>query len=194
MEIPGYRREWISATISMDEYVRRFRDAERISAYCRECHNYGHHWGCPPFDYSIEDELRHYKTIRIVAARITPEEKNLPMEQGMRCLWPVRLELEKLVRGLEKELGGRAMGLAGQCSYCGARPDNYQAGLPCTKPEGQPCRHPELVRPSLEAWGFDVGKTAEELLQVPILWSTDGVTPEYLMLVCGVAFGTSVGE
>lgn len=181
---PSYNREFIYAAIGMDDYVRRFRDAERVAGYCRDCHNYGCHWGCPPFPYSVEDELNRYREVLLVAARIYPIEPHLPMEIGMRCLWPVRLELEKCVRSLETVLEGRAMGLAGQCSYCGARPDNPHAGMACTRSEELPCRHPELVRPSLEAWGFDISRTAEQLLQTPIIWSTDGLTPEYFTLVC----------
>lgn len=184
--VPSYKRELLYATIGMDEYIRRFRDAERVAGYCRTCPNYGHHWGCPPFDYSVEDELRRYREVQLVAARIYPEEKHLPLTTGMRCLWPVRAELEHIVRSMETTQPGRAMGLAGQCTYCGASPDGLPCSkaLPCTKPQGLPCRHPELVRPSLEAWGFDVGKTAEELLQTPILWSSDGLTPDYFTLVC----------
>lgn len=185
INVPSYNREFVYATISMDDYIHRFRDAERVAGYCRECHNYGRHWGCPPFAYSVENELNSYHEVLLVAARIYPKAQHLPLEMGMRCLWPVRLELEKLVRSLETVLDGRAMGLAGQCSYCGAQPDNQHAGRPCTKPKGLPCRHPEMVRPSLEAWGFDISKTAEQLLQIPILWSTDGLTPEYFTLVCG---------
>lgn len=185
MNTPSYNREFVFATVSMDDYIRRFRDAERVAGYCRQCRNYGHHWGCPPFDYSVEEQLSRYREVLLVAARIYPTEQHLPMETGMQCLWPVRSELEKIVRGLETVLDGRAMGLAGQCPYCGAQPENFQAGMPCAKTEGKPCRHADLVRPSLEAWGFDIGMSAEQLLQIPILWSTDGLTPEYFTLVCG---------
>lgn len=181
---PSYQRDWIYATIGMDDYVGRFRDAERVAGYCRECRNYGHHWGCPPFDYSVEDELRRHTEVLLLAARIRPDEKHLPLATGMRFLWHVRLELEQIVRSLETILDGRAMGLAGQCTYCGATPVSCQAGMPCTKPDGLPCRHPELVRPSLEAWGFDISQTTEELMHLPILWSTDGLTPDYFTLVC----------
>lgn len=173
------------ATVSMEEYIEHFRDAERVAGYCRECRNYGNRWGCPPFDYSVDDELHRYCEVLLVAARIYPEEKNLPMETGVRCLLPARAQLEKIVLGLEKVLDGRAMGLAGQCTYCGAQPDIYHADMSCRKTQGLPCCHPDLVRPSLEAWGFDITKTSEELLQIPILWSTDGMTPEYFTLVCG---------
>lgn len=186
VDAPQYTREFVYATISMDEYIRRFRDAERVAGYCRECPNYGCRWGCPPFDYSVEDELLRYREVLLVAARIYPEEKHLPMEIGMRCLTPVRLELEQMVRRLETILDGRAMGLAGQCAYCNIQQDGSHTDMPCAKSKGQPCRHPELVRPSLEAWGFDISRTTEELMQIPILWSRDGLTPEYFTLVCGV--------
>lgn len=55
----------------------------------------------------------------------------------------------------------------------------------CTRPEGRPCRHPELVRPSLEACGFDVARTASELFGIELKWGSGGRMPEYLTLVCG---------
>lgn len=30
----------------------------------------------------------------------------------------------------------------------------------CTKPEGRPCRHPDLALPSMEGYGVDVYRTA----------------------------------
>ena len=48
-----------------------------------------------------------------------------------------------------------------------------------------PCRHPERVRPSLEACGFDLCRTTESLMGIPLRWSTDGRLPEYLTLVSG---------
>ena len=173
------------AVVRMDEYIQRFRDAERVSGYCLNCPNYGNRWGCPPFDYSVEEQLHRYREVLLVAARIFPEEKNLPLEKATRYLWPARMQLEKMVLGLEQTLHGRAMGLAGQCSYCGAQPGNSHSHIPCSKAQGLPCRHPEWVRPSLEAWGFDITKTAEELLQIPILWSANGLTPAYFTWVCG---------
>ncbi|MCQ2334569.1 MAG: DUF2284 domain-containing protein [Paludibacteraceae bacterium] len=173
----SYTRHFIYSTIRMGEYVRRFRAVGRIEGYCRECHNYGHHWGCPPFVYDVDSKLRDYNEVLLLAARITPHPTGLPLADGMRCLLPVRHEMEEMVREMETVMEGIAMGLAGQCAYC---PDGQ-----CSKPAGLPCRHPELVRPSLEAWGFDVCQTTEQLMHLPILWSTDGVTPAYFTLVCG---------
>lgn len=56
----------------------------------------------------------------------------------------------------------------------------------CTRPEGLPCRHPDRVRPSLEACGFDIGRTTSELFGIELKWGAEGKLPEYLTLVCGL--------
>ncbi|MBQ4231187.1 MAG: DUF2284 domain-containing protein, partial [Salinivirgaceae bacterium] len=68
----------------------------------------------------------------------------------------------------------------GKCLYCGDKP--------CARIDGKPCRHPDKVRPSLEAYGFDIVRTASELLGVDIKWSDGKHVPDYLTLVCGVFY------
>jgi hypothetical protein len=41
------------------------------------------------------------------------------------------------------------------------------------------------VRPSLEACGFDIGRTTSELFGIELRWGSRGQMPEYLTLVCG---------
>jgi predicted metal-binding protein len=79
----------------------------------------------------------------------------------------------------EKVLDGFACGFVGKCIYCSKT---------CARIEGKPCRHPDKVRPSLEAFGFDLMKTSEELLGIKMKWGHDGMMPEYLTLVCGVFY------
>ena len=71
----------------------------------------------------------------------------------------------------------QGLAYVGTCLHC---PEGT-----CTRPDGKSCRHPELVRPSLEACGFDIGKTTAELFGIYLKWGTDGKLPEYLTLVCG---------
>ena len=40
----------------------------------------------------------------------------------------------------------------------------------------------------LEAIGFDISKTAQDLLGLEIKWSQNGLIPEYLTLVCGIFY------
>ena len=52
----------------------------------------------------------------------------------------------------------------------------------------------ERVRPSLEACGFDLERTASELFGIEMLWGRDGRLPEYLTLVCGLFHGHAADD
>ena len=53
--------------------------------------------------------------------------------------------------------------------------------------EGRPCRHPESIRPSLEAMGFDIARTAADIFNTPLQWSRNGQLPKYLTLISALA-------
>lgn len=165
----------LEATAEAAEYVARYRDAERFLALCRECPNFGRSWACPPFDIDIEKVLRAYRTVTFHAVRIEPLTKELPVSAARDVMRPHRVEFERRLLDIERSEGGRVFTFAGECLYC-------PAGA-CTRPYGKPCRHPECVRPSLEACGFDVGRTSRDFLGLDLLWGADGCLPEYLMLV-----------
>lgn len=125
----------------------------------------------------MDDYLAGYRTALIIATKITPASRDLPLSEAERLLQPERQWHERLLLDLEARYGGRAFAYTGTCLYC---PKGS-----CTRPEGLPCRHPERVRPSLEACGFDLCRTTESLMGIPLRWSTDGRLPEYLTLVGG---------
>ena len=145
-----YTARDFTAELPAAAYVARFRDAERVGCYCRECGNYGRSWGCPPFGFDMEEYVTRYGTAQ---------------------------RLERRLLEMERQYGGRSFAYVGTCIHC---PEGS-----CTRPEGRPCRHPELVRPSLEACGFDVARTASELFGIEMKWGSGGRMPEYLTLVCG---------
>ena len=166
-----------TATLPAADFIARFRDPERIAAYCRACSNYGRSWACPPFGFDMDDYLAGYRTALIIATKITPSNPGLPFREAGRLFRPERVRHESRLLDMERRYGGRAFAYAGTCLYC---PEGC-----CTRPAEAPCRHPEWVRPSLEACGFDLCRTSEELFGIPLLWSCDGRIPEYLMLVSG---------
>lgn len=172
-----YTAKDYTVSISVDEYIRRFRDAERFMQFCKECANYNKVWVCPPFKHDLEEELRKYGTVSLIATKIMPSSPDIPLSESHRFIRQERLRIEKQLLEMEREDGGRAFAFAGSCLYCPADT--------CTRCEGLPCRHPELVRPSLEAYGFDIGRTTSELFGIELLWSKNGFIPEYLTLVCG---------
>lgn len=79
---------------------------------------------------------------------------------------------------LEHRYGGRAFAYVGKCLYC---PDSE-----CARKCNRPCLHPDKVRPSLEAFGFDIARTLSELFGIELLWGKNDILPEYLVLVSGL--------
>lgn len=165
--------EIFATTLPLAKYIKQCRDAERFIGFCRECRNYGRSWACPPFEYDIEPMLA-YSHATIVACRIPTPASDTPLSEGATIMRPARVITEKTLLQLEKEFEGRAFTFAGTCLHC---PEGT-----CSRVHNEPCRHPELVRPSLEAVGFDVSATAR-LAGVEILWGRDNCLPPYLTLV-----------
>jgi predicted metal-binding protein len=83
----------------------------------------------------------------------------------------------RLLEAEKRHHGSRAL-FAGSCLLCG------RGG--CLRTEGKPCRYPDRARTSLEACGFDVARTAKELLGLPLRWSEGPVLPPYFTLVGGL--------
>ena len=172
--------ERYTAEIDAKTYIKKFRDAEYFVKLCQQCGNYGRRYGCPPFDNDTLADIKKYEKVRILGVKITPEDKSLPLEAANDLMKPVIDEMNKELLETEKSLAGMCFGFVGSCPYCD--------GAPCARIEGKPCKHPDKVRPSLEAYGFDISKTAKKLLGLEIKWSEQGLIPEYLTLVCGIFY------
>lgn len=180
MEAKNYDCEEAVAIVDRDRYVRDFRDVATFEACCRECPNYGNRWGCPPFDHDTLQDLLPYDKVLIVGVKLTPHDQRMPMELVYDLMRPELERLNRRLLELEKTSGGLAFGFVGKCERCG--------NAPCARLEGKPCRHPDVMRPSLEAYGFNVSETASQLLGFNMVWSTGKNVPRYLTLVCGLFF------
>ncbi|MDE6136671.1 MAG: DUF2284 domain-containing protein [Muribaculaceae bacterium] len=154
----------------------------RIRALCAACPMHAASWLCPPLSPDIERRIDALPDVSILALKITPH--NPPPKPpasprsgdlGTLAMAEGRAILEPMLLRLEQELDGHACGLSGRCPYC--------PGLPCARTLGEPCRHPDLARPSLEALGYDVTAIAADILGCPILWARDGTPPPYYTLV-----------
>ncbi len=168
------------ADIDAKTYIKEFRSTDYFIEFCQQCKNYGRRYGCPPFDDETLSLVYKYEKVRILGIKIIPNNKQLPLSVANDLMEPVVKDMNEELLNLEQSLGGYAFGFVGSCPYCGGRP--------CARIEGKPCRHPEKVRPSLEAFGFDMSKTAKDLLGLEIKWSKGELIPEYLTLVCGLFY------
>ena len=168
-------------TIAADEFIRRYRDVERIGAYCLQCPGYGKSWGCPPFDFDLHTVSDGFKTVRLMGTTIEFDEATRASCKGaeqsaamgreaMNEVW--KTLLPRLYEMERETPGSRCFTF--RCVLC---PEG------CTRPEGKPCRHPERLRHSLESVGFDIVAMTRELLGIDLEWSTDGTLPKHLSLV-----------
>lgn len=173
----GYSTELKYATVETAS-LDPMRDITKFESMCRSCPAYGARWGCPPLSQEILMRPLSYKYATIVAVKITPDIENAPLELADKLLIEVRRKIEPQLLAIEKATAGYAAVFTGRCYHCGT--------IPCTRPSGLPCRHPDLVRPSLESLGYDVSKITTATLGVSLLWGRDGHMPEYLTLVGAV--------
>ena len=168
-------------TVDATDFIRRYRDVESIEAFCKQCPGFGKSWGCPPFDFDPCAVSDGFKTVTLMGTTITfdvatrnacttPEMSAVTGRDAMEQVW--KTLLPKLME-MEREVPGSRV-FTFRCSLC---PEG------CTRPHGLPCRHPELLRYSLEAVGFDVSAASRELLGIDLEWSSDGSLPRHLTLI-----------
>lgn len=165
--------------VDMQRYMKEYRDVEKFEKLCRQCSNYGKSWGCPPFEYDADAMLSAYDSIRIFVSIIKPRRNDIPLSRVQELIFPERREMERKLRDMETDCGGRSFAFVGKCLYCDGE---------CERALGRPCRHPELVRPSLEGYGFDLSKTLKDFFSLEFMWSREGVVQEQLILVSGFAY------
>lgn len=132
------------------ELDRVFRD---ICA-SNSCGRYGKCYMCPPDVGDIDTlmaEVRKYSHA-LVYQTVSSLEDSFDFEgmvEAKRNFYPIsqRLRAVFLNMRIEKTLH---LGVGG-CGVCKS----------CAKMTDEPCRHPELAMPSLEAYGFNVSKLAK---------------------------------
>ena len=169
------------ATMAADEFISRYRDVERIGAFCLQCTGYGKSWSCPPFDFDPRTQSDGFSEVTLMGTTIECDEetriacKNTEQStatgrEAMQEVW--KTLLPRLYEMERNTPGSRCFTF--RCVLC---PEG------CTRPEGKPCRHPEMMRHSLESVGFDIEAMTREMLNIELEWSTDGSLPKHITLV-----------
>lgn len=154
ISLPYTARDF-SAELPAADYIARFRDAEPDRGLLPRLPQLRAQLGMPPFGFSVGRYLSGYATALLTVTKIVPQKQGLPSSEAGRLILPERRRLEQQLLGMERQYGGLSFAYVGTCLHC---PEGT-----CTRPDGKPCRHPELVRPSLEACGSDHRKTTAEL-------------------------------
>ncbi len=175
-----YTVKMFQSDISMEAFIRRYRDAEKYKAYCRACPNYNTRWSCPPLTFDAEEELAKYRHVAVVALKMTYDEDTIKQadtaEKIKSVTWDTlmkeKAKMEERLGGVEAEITGSRGLSSGGCHRCTV----------CTRTEGKPCRFPDKMRYSLDSLGFDLSAITQDLLGIKLCWCTDTLPPYYTLI------------
>lgn len=153
----------------------KYRNIERCLQSCSDCRLCAQQWSCPPLSDAQLDKILKYQFCTLYVNEIDIPQATL-ITDSEKILTPIRREIEAQMLAQEKQCDGMASATIGRCTLCNK----------CTRPAGLPCRHPDMVRPSLEALGFDVGAILLHFFQIELQWSQNEFLPSPLRLITAI--------
>ncbi len=176
----AYSLERLVKDIPMSDAIKVAMSRDACDKACRACPRYGRSWACPPFELYDFPGLHpeRFDTLRLVVTRINTE-KPVSMDEGYGIFLTEKQLLMPQLYQTAREKEGIVYGFAGTCDLCS---DD------CTRSLGQPCRHPDLAGPALEAAGFDVSCLLREFFGLDLVWSDNGNAPDVMTYVAGIAY------
>lgn len=180
-----YIHKFSIGPVEMDKMLEEYHQLRKTRRYCQACPNYGKYWSCPEYKFDEVLFLKNFKYMYLIAREYeVPREdkqKIFGIQQvGDYCkqvMQAIKVQSWQDLLALEKQFPGTMGLIPGNCHVCDI------SGEGCARPKGQKCRHPELMRFSLESLGFDVDAICKYEIGVLLLWPKEGHLPEKL---CGV--------
>lgn len=138
-----------AAPLAMD--ALEFRDEVRAMCSSDRCNNYGKSWSCPPATGSIERarELVSSYSRGIIVQTCGELESSFDITETANIMRMHNRNFDSLVRQIRHFYPACLPMGAGTCRIC----------RKCTYP-GRPCRHPERMYTSMEAYGLLVSDVA----------------------------------
>ena len=179
----NYSIEYRKGSMSLPDFRQKYQDREKYMAYCRECPRYDTVWSCPPLAFDVDAYLEHFTWVNVLCAKIilsnsliaeadTPEKIKTV---GWDILLSVKLDMEEKLHRLEKRISESLSLSSGGCNLCKV----------CSRKDGQPCRQPDKMRHSLDAFGFDLTAITKDMFDIDILWCKERL-PDYFTLIHGI--------
>ncbi len=180
MDNMDYSVEYKLGHIEMPRFQRKYQDREKFMAFCQECPRFNSVWSCPPLSFAVDKFLSRYAWINLLCAKINldgniiqaADTKEKIKTIGWDIVSTVKIGIDEQLRKLEAQIPGSVSLSSGGCILCDS----------CTRKEGLPCRQPDKIRYSFDAFGFDLTAITKDVFQIEILWSKDSL-PEYFTLI-----------
>ena len=187
----GYYVEYRTNQIETPLFRQKYQDREKFMAFCRECPRYGALWSCPPLSFDADEFLSPYAWVNLLCAKIHLDSETIRAADtaekmkttGWDVVSAVKLNIEERLRKLEAQIPESVSLSSGGCNLCES----------CTRKSGKPCRQPDKMRYSLDAFGFDLTAITKDLFRIEILWCRDSL-PEYFTLMHGLLADRPIPE
>lgn len=163
---------------------KQYRDTAVPKTFCQACPRYAKSWACPPLINKID--FTPFKEVWLIGVQAFVANNFLQpasspktlQEMSEGAIATLRKQIDPLLYTIERSCANSRLFLPGSCHLC--------TPTSCTRADNHPCRHPDLVRPSLEAMGFNVTRPAADLLHIDLLWAQGLQLPAYLTLIAAI--------
>lgn len=170
----------LTEEISVENFLVNFFDYEYFHSLCRQCPRYGQTWSCPPFSEDIKLWWQQFAKLRVIAKKLYLRKDlvaNLRMEALDSLFSKEKKSLRRTLHTWEQAIPASRALFAGHCEVCAT----------CARVSGKVCLKPDKLRPSLEAYGADIGKILSDVFAETLVWSDPGELPPYIFIVGGLA-------
>lgn len=164
----------------LDEFIAKYQDQAKFLVFCQHCGNYQTLWSCPPLLLDVPQFLQGFNYIYIIGVKVIYDEETIKSahtaekikEITFQSLQEVKTKLAAALLTLEQQIPGSVSLSSGGCRLCQR----------CERRDDRPCRYPEKMRYSLDAFGFDLTAITSDLLQIELKWAKNSL-PEYYTLI-----------
>ncbi len=168
----------------MGEYF----DRDKTLGFCKACPNFSKYWSCPTYAFDEAIFLKQFKYMHIIGRQLEVSREDLrnvrdPQAVKDYCtdkLQAIKVMTWKTLLEIENEVDGVIGLIPGNCPICETQ------GLACARKTSEPCRHPGMMRFSLESLGFNVADLLKYEVGMTIQWGDTYRLPEVLTSVSAI--------
>ncbi|WP_432748627.1 DUF2284 domain-containing protein [Pectinatus frisingensis] len=175
-----YRIETCIKQVVLTDVLGKYQERERFLRYCKDCHKYNTRWSCPPLDFDPNEYLAPYKYSYLIGIRIfydaaiiaAANTKEKIRYTSLKTTKTVKKQVSEILLAAEQYTPTTISLSSGGCDFC----------CRCSRIKNEPCRRPEKMRYSLDAFGINLSKIAKKFLNIELLWNADTL-PQYHTLI-----------
>ncbi|MBB5336763.1 DUF2284 domain-containing protein [Pectinatus brassicae] len=176
---------------TVNDLLSNYQQQEKFMAYCKQCHKYNSRWSCPPLNFSANEYLKPYPYIYLIGIQYFYDDATIAAVNTTEKVtaFPIKTakslkkQISEILLTAEKIFPQTLSISAGGCDFC----------CRCSRIKNEPCRKPEKMRYSLDAFGIDLSQITQDILNIKLLWNSEKL-PAYTTLIHGLLAKQSISQ